>query len=175
MARLFRPGPDHEDAFRGLVGLAVGRGVVVGEAGFEPAASCSQSRCAARLRYSPDGTNRSFGLILRTKQYRNPKSCLLGFGTLRVEHKVDDSAYCTADERRDDEEPNLAQCRSTHDQCGSEAPSRVHRCPRDRDSHEVDKGERQPDYQARSGGMQHPCSLPPESRIRRAPSGSPRQ
>ena len=29
---------------------------VVGEAGFEPATSCSQSRSATRLRYSPDGT-----------------------------------------------------------------------------------------------------------------------
>jgi hypothetical protein len=28
-------------------------GVLVGEAGFEPATSCSQSRCAAELRYSP--------------------------------------------------------------------------------------------------------------------------
>jgi hypothetical protein len=33
--------------------------VLVGEAGFEPAASCSQSRCAARLRYSPSNTGRA--------------------------------------------------------------------------------------------------------------------
>ncbi len=35
------------------LGHADRRRPLVGEAGFEPATSCSQSRCAAGLRYSP--------------------------------------------------------------------------------------------------------------------------
>ena len=40
----------------------------VGEGGFEPPTSCSQSRCAARLRYSPDlsGPDLDFSAQART-------------------------------------------------------------------------------------------------------------
>ena len=40
---------------------------VVGEAGFEPATSCSQSRCAAGLRYSPKPCGPDLGISIRPK------------------------------------------------------------------------------------------------------------
>src|SRR6478752_6987414 len=44
--------------------LAAGHAVtLVGEAGFEPAASCSQSRCAAELRYSPYLSMHDSGIV----------------------------------------------------------------------------------------------------------------
>lgn len=53
-----------------LYQLNYGR-ILVGPAGFEPAAPCSQSRCATKLRYGPTApTPRPYGSQRSEEQYK---------------------------------------------------------------------------------------------------------
>ena len=72
---------------------------------------------------------------------------------LWVQQPVQARRYGAADQRRDDEQPYLAQGAPADDEGGTEAASRVHRRARDRDSDEMDNHERKTDDDASGGGV----------------------
>jgi aryl-alcohol dehydrogenase-like predicted oxidoreductase len=72
---------------------------------------------------------------------------------LRVQHPVQARGQDAAGQRRDDEQPHLAQSGPADDEGGAEAAGRVHRRAGDRDPDEMDHGEAQADDDAGRGGI----------------------
>jgi diketogulonate reductase-like aldo/keto reductase len=72
---------------------------------------------------------------------------------LRVQHPVQARGQGAADQRREDEQPDLAQGGPADDEGGTEAAGRVHRRAGDRDADEMDDGEAQADDDAGDGGV----------------------
>jgi aryl-alcohol dehydrogenase-like predicted oxidoreductase len=72
---------------------------------------------------------------------------------LRVQHPVQARGQGPADQRRDDEQPYLAQGGPADDESRAEAAGRVHRRAGDRDPDEMDHGEAQADDDAGGGGV----------------------
>ena len=72
---------------------------------------------------------------------------------LWVQQPVQARRHGAADQRRDDEQPYLAQGGPADDEGGTEAASRVHRRARDRDSDEMDHHEGKTDDDARGCGI----------------------
>ena len=74
-------------------------------------------------------------------------------GGPRVEQQVQACRHRPADQRRDDEQPHLAQRGPAHDEGRTEAASRIHRRAGDRDADEVHDRQREADDDSRGGGV----------------------
>jgi len=72
---------------------------------------------------------------------------------LWVQHPVQARGQRAADQRRDDEQPHLAQGGPADDEGRAQAAGRVHRGAGDRDPDEMDHGEAQADHNAGGGGI----------------------